>query len=79
MPFILNLLNSSNVVVVLSQLLLVAQAVVPITQLLVSGSIKSDKMRTAPSTSWKSKSRCYNKAECKMTPQATFVIDTLNY
>lgn len=37
MLFILNLLDSSDVVVVLSQLLLIAQAVVPVTQLLISG------------------------------------------
>lgn len=37
MPLILNLLDSGDVVMILSQLLLVAQAVVPVTQLLVSG------------------------------------------
>ena len=40
MPRVLNLLNSSDVVMVLSQLLLVAQAVIPVTQLLVPARAK---------------------------------------
>lgn len=43
--FILDLLDSSDVVVVLSQLLLVAQAIVPVTQLLVSGRKSATKSR----------------------------------
>lgn len=37
MAFILDVLDSGDVVVVLSQLLFIAQTVVPVTQLLVSG------------------------------------------
>jgi len=35
--FILNITNSSDVVMILSQLLFITQAVVPVTQLLISG------------------------------------------
>lgn len=40
MPFILNLLDSGDVVMVLSQLLLVAQAVIPVPQLLIPARTK---------------------------------------
>jgi len=40
MPMVLNILHNSHVIVVLSQLLLVAQAVIPVTQILVSGERK---------------------------------------
>ena len=58
MPLILNLLDSSHVVMILSELLLVAQAVVPVTQLLISGRMtisisKMYEMRTTLKTNLK--------------------------
>lgn len=48
-PFILNLLDSSNVVMVLSQLLLVTQAVIPVTQLFIPIKTKiSTALKPAP-------------------------------
>lgn len=70
MSFILDLLDSSDVVVVLPQLLLVAQAVIPVTQLLVSG--RREGLDEAGATT-----RHACEIQCKETRQSSFFTDTL--
>ncbi len=68
MPLILNLLHSSNVVMILSQILLVAQAVIPVTQLLVPG--ENNKQ---PELNYS-----LSEMQCQVTKQSIFVIGTFN-